>query len=137
MTKRKRTSHIPQGAPRKRRPARRSFDSSSTERTDLEGNPIFADEVMNPAAAAFQGFQGPVETRPHHIATGPAARPRGRRVEQLRRSGGSSSEFAAAHISSAPLPVYERGYLVSELRRIGIISTGLLGAIIVLSFLLR
>jgi hypothetical protein len=137
MTKRKRTSHIPQGAPRKRRPVRRAFDSSTTERTDLEGNPIFADEIVNPAAAAFQGFQGPVETRPHHIATSGPARTRGRRVEQLRRSGGSSAEFAAAHISSAPLPVYERSFMLSELRRIGIISFGLLGVIIALTFILR
>jgi len=141
MTKRKRTSHIPQGAPRKRRPVRRAFDSTSTaaepaERTDLAGNPIFADEIVNPAAAAYQGFQGPVETRPHQIATQPA-RARGRRVEQLRRSGGSHTEFAAAHISSAPLPVYERSFLLRELRSIGIISTALLAVIIVLTFILR
>jgi len=137
MTKKKRTSHIPQGAPRKRRPVRRAFDSSSTERTDLEGNPIFADEIVNASATVYDGIAGPVETRPHYIATSQPARARGRRVEQLRRSGGSSTEFAAAHISSAPLPVYERSFMLSELRRIGIISFGLLGVIIALTFILR
>ena len=141
MTKRKRTSHIPQGAPRKRRPVRRAFDSSTTgrtdERTDLDGNPIFADPMVAPDAGAHYGFTGPVETRPHFIATSQPARARGRRVEQLRRSGGSSAEFAAAHISSAPLPVYERSFMLSELRRIGIISFGLLGVIIALTFILR
>jgi len=137
MTKKKRTSHIPQGAPRKRRPVRRAFDSSTTERTDLEGNPIFADEIVNASATVYDGIAGSVETRPHYIATSQPARARGRRVEQLRRSGGSSTEFAAAHISSAPLPVYERSFMLSELRRIGIISFGLLGVIIALTFLLR
>jgi hypothetical protein len=142
MTKRKRTSHIPQGAPRKRRPVRRAFDSTPTaaesvERTDLDGNPIFADEIVNPAAAAYQGFQGPLETRPHHIATTQPARARGRRVEQLRRSGGSSAEFAAAHVSSAPLPVYERSFLMGEVRSIAIISTALLGVIVALTLILR
>ena len=57
---------------------------------------------------------GPVETRPHYIASAQPARARGRRIEQLRRSGGSTTEFAAAHISSAPLPVYERSFLINE-----------------------
>jgi|SRR5687768_7691138 hypothetical protein len=137
MTKRKRTAHIPQGAPRKRRPVRRAFDSSTTARTDLEGNPIFADEIVNASSTVYDGVAGPVETRPHHIATAQPARARGRRVEQLRRSGGSSTEFAAAHVSSAPLPVYERSFMLSELRRIGIISFGLLGVIVALTFILR
>ena len=58
-------------------------------------------------------------------------------MEQLRRSGGSSAEFAAAHISSAPLPVYERSFILRELRTIGIISFALLGVIIALTFILR
>ena len=142
MTKRKRTSHIPQGAPRKRRPVRRAFDTTTTaadsvERTDLNGNPVFADDIVNAASTSYDGVAGPVETRPHHIATAPTPRSRGRRVEQLRRSGGSRAEFSAAHVSSAPLPVYERSFMLSELRRIGIISFGLLGVIIALTFILR
>jgi hypothetical protein len=141
MTKRKRTSHIPQGAPRKRRPVRRAFDSTTTaaesvERTDLDGAPIFADEpafVNTPS-----GGSGPVETRPHYVATQAVpARSRGRRVEQLRRSGGSSAEFAAAHVSSAPLPVYERSFLMGEVRTIGIIKAALLAVIVALTLVLR
>jgi hypothetical protein len=135
MTKRKRTSHIPQGAPRKRRPVRRAFDSSTTaveptgRPTGVEENPVFVDdngEIFTETVA--------VETA---TRTSQPARTRGRRVEQLRRSGGSSTEFAAAHISSAPLPVYERSFMLSELRRIGIISFGLLAVIIALTFILR
>jgi hypothetical protein len=142
MTKRKRTSHIPQGAPRKRRPVRRAFDSTttapeSTERTDLEGNPMFADEIVNAAATAYDGVEGPVETRPHWIATSRPARASGRRLDQLRRSGGSSTEFAAAHTNAGPLPVYERSFLIAELRTIAMISTTLLGVIIALTFVLR
>ena len=66
-----------------------------------------------------------------------STRRQGRRVEQLRRSGGSSAEFAAAHVSNAPLPVYERSFLISELRSIAIISTALLGVIVALTLILR
>ena len=89
-------------------------------------------------ATALFGSAGPVETRPHWVATQPApARSRGRRIEQLRRSGGSSTQFAAAHVTNAPLPVYERSFLVRELRSIAVISTALLGVIVALTFVLR
>ena len=66
------------------------------------------------------------------------ARSRGRRVEQLRRSGGSSTEFAAAHISSAPLPVYERSFMLSGAAHASASSPfALLGVIIALTFILR
>jgi len=136
MTKRKRTSHIPQGAPRKRRPVRRAFDSTTTavettgRETGVEENPVFVDdngEIFTETVA--------VEASTTRVSQ--PARSRGRRVEQLRRSGGSRTEFAAAHISSAPLPVYERSFMLAELRRIGIISFALLGVIIALTFILR
>ena len=140
MTKRKRTAHIPQGAPRKRRPVRRAFDTTTTvdpnERTDLAGNPVYSDDIAN--GASYDGVARPVESRSHSVATqAQPARPRGRRIEQLRRSGGSRTDFSAAHASSAPLPVYERSFLINELRTIAITSTALLAVIIALTLILR
>jgi hypothetical protein len=138
MTKKRRTAHIPQGAPRKRRPVRRAFEGVpvAEPRTDAEGNPIFADDAVAPDGLSGYGGSSPVETRPHWIGSSdPEQTPaRRRRLEQLRRSGG---DMCGVRIAAGQLPTYERSYLVSELRRIGITSGLLLTLIIVLAIVLR
>jgi hypothetical protein len=70
-----------------------------------------------------------VETRPQWT---PAPRA-GRRLEQVTRT----RDQLTTRIVPGQLPTFERSYLVSELRRIAIISTSLLALIIVLTFVLR
>jgi hypothetical protein len=48
-----------------------------------------------------------------------------------------SETRAAAGRATGPLPVFERSYLVSELRRIALISGSLLALLVVLAIVLR
>lgn len=139
--------------PRKRRPTRSSRRSprrpefspgpkqpaaQPEERTDIDGNPIFADDVAMPSATAHWGTTGPVETRPHWIGSTAPEQPRGRqpgrRTSQLRQRGTSEG---AARILAGQLPTFERSYIVDELQRIAIISVVLFTAVIVLALVLR
>jgi hypothetical protein len=83
--------------------------------------PVFADPPLNPAPAAF-GASGPVDTRPR------------RRLDSLTRTRDAAT---AVRVVPGQLPTFERHYLMSELRRIIIISSVLMGAIIALTLLLR
>jgi hypothetical protein len=139
MTKKRRQAHIPQQTTRRRRVARRPDFTTAPEpeeRVDLDGNPIFAEDV-SPDAIAYTGISGPVETRPHWIGNTaqPQAQSRqpGRRVAQLR--GGASDR--APRITAGQLPTFEAGYLHEELRRIAITSGTLFLAIIVLALIMR
>ena len=135
--------------PRKQRPARSSQRRAprrpnfaagpqppAAEKTDIDGQPIFADDVALPAATAHLGTTGPVETRPEWIGS-TAQQPRrqpGRRTAQLRQRGASEG---AARIMAGQLPTFERSYIVGELRRIGIISGALFALIAVLAIVMR
>lgn len=138
---RKRPAKSPQqGSRRRRAPKRPEFspgpDAPGTpERIDLDGKPIFADDVASPEGAVAYAGPGPVETRPEWIARTPEpARTPGRRTAQLRRAGASEG---AARIMAGQLPVFERSYINDELRRIAIISTSLFALIIVLAIVMR
>jgi hypothetical protein len=138
MPKKRRQAHIPQQSNRKRRVTRRPEFAPAPqpqERNDLDGQPIFADSVAMPAGnLGSGGGGGPVETRPHWIGgTAPQRQP-GRRTAQLRRGAAAATPSRAA---AGPLPSFERAFLVSELRRITLISAALFGVIIVLTLVLR
>lgn len=137
MPKKRRQAHIPQGAPRRRRPARRpEFEPAPEPKQDQDGQPIFADSPVYPDAFSPYGTTGPIETRPHWIGSTDAQRTPGRRrLEQLRRTGGEPA--AVGRVATGQLPTYDRSYLVGELRRIGLTSTVLFGVIIVLALVLR
>jgi hypothetical protein len=138
MPKKRRQAHIPQQATRKRRVARRPEFApapESEERTDLDGNPIFADEAVASPATAHYGFTGPIETRPHWIGSTAERQPQpGRRTAQLRRGAAQAS---GARVTAGQLPTFPQGYLAEELRRIAVISGGLFALIIVLALVLR
>jgi hypothetical protein len=107
------------------------------ERTDLDGNPIFADDAAESAMATPFGGGGPVETRPEWIGNTQTQQPRrqpGRRMSQLRQRGTSEG---AARIMAGQLPTFERSYITDELRRIGIISGSLFALIVILAIVLR
>ncbi len=106
------------------------------ERTDLDGQPIFADDAgLTSVAGAFGDATGPVETRPEWIGrTSSSQRQPGRRTAQLRQRGTSEG---AARIMAGQLPTFERAYIVDELRRIAIISTSLFALIVVLAIVMR
>jgi hypothetical protein len=57
----------------------------------------------------------------------------GRRLELVTRD----REQTVVRVIPGQLPTFERSYLISELRRIGMISGSLLALIIVLTVLLR
>jgi hypothetical protein len=139
MPKKRRQVHIPQQqSTRKRRVARRPEFApvpEPEERVDLDGNPIFADDVVVPTPA--YDATGPVETRPQWIA-GPSRPQRqpGRRMAQL-RGGPATQGPGAARILAGQLPTFERGYLREELRRIAITAGSLFALIIVLGILMR
>ena len=143
MPKKRRSAHIPQTMTRRRRTNREpNAFPESQPRTDLEGEPIFADDVVAPDATAAWGGSGPVETRPHWInsqrsTTEEARRPTGRRLEQLRRSSSGEHAAAGGRIIAGQLPTFERSYLVSELRRIFITSGALLALIVILNFVMK
>ena len=144
MPKKRRSAHIPQTITHKRRSTRQPNAFPESEpKTDLEGNPIFADEPIHPElTGAYGGATSPVETRPGWIS-GPrpadeARRPTGRRLEQLRRSAsGEHAGPGTGRIIAGQLPTFERSYLVSELRRIFITSGALLTLIIILNFVMH
>ena len=134
--------------PKKRRPTRTSrraprrpdfaagplHAESQPEKTDLDGQPIFADDVAVPSATAHFGVTGPVETRPEWIGRTAPPRQPGRRSAQLRQRGTSEG---AARIMAGQLPTFERAYIADELRRIAIISGVLFALIIVLAIVMR
>ena len=146
MPKKRRSAHTPQTVTHKRRPTRQPNAFPESEpRTDLEGKPIFADDVVAPEATASWGAgSAPIETRPAWInsenrrAADEARRPTGRRLEQLRRSAsGEHAGPGTGRIIAGQLPTFERSYLVSELRRIFITSGVLLTLIIILNFVMH
>jgi hypothetical protein len=136
----KRPARVTQQTSRRRRiPRRPEFSPGPTqpEKTDLSGNPIFADDVATSAAAgAFGEATGPVETRPEWIESTPQppSRQPGRRTAQLRRTGGSEG---AARIMAGQLPTFEHSYIVDELRRIAIIAGSLFAVVIILAIVMR
>jgi hypothetical protein len=101
---------------------------SASERDEAAGElfePNFADEPII-AGGVSTGFgSGPIDTRPQPRA--------GRRLQMLR----GNPEHTALRVSPGQLPTYERGYLMEELRRISLISGGLLAVVLVLTVLLR
>jgi hypothetical protein len=132
MPKKRRQAHIPSQTTRKRRTAKRpEFSAAPEERTDLAGNPIFADDVAVPVAA--YDAAGPVETRPQWIGGSVAQRRPGRRQAQLRRTGLEPG----VRVAAGQLPTFERGYLVDELRRIVITAGSLFAVVIVLAIIMR
>jgi hypothetical protein len=128
--------------PRKRRTTRRAprrpdfaaGPQQPAEKTDLDGQPIFADDVAVPSAMGHYGMSGPVETRPEWIGRTEAQRQPGRRTAQLRQRGTSEG---AARIMAGQLPTFERSFIVDELRRIAIISGALFTLIVVLAIVMR
>jgi hypothetical protein len=134
----KRPVRTPQQSTRKRRaPRRPQFSPGPTQagKSDLAGNPIFADDVVSPTPA--YDATGPVETRPAWIDSAPQEQPArtpGRRTAQLRRTGGSEG---AARIMAGQLPTFEHSYIVDELRRIAIISGTLFAIVILLAVVMR
>ena len=88
--------------------------------------PNFADEPLMAGGVATGIGSGPVDTRPQ-------PRPVGRRLEMLR----GSRETTAVRVTPGQLPTYERGFLQDELRRITLISGGLLAVILILTVFLR
>jgi hypothetical protein len=137
MPKKRRQAHIPQQVNRRRRVIRRpefGAEPQPEERVDLDGNPIFADDVDMPSAGALGGAGGPVETRAHWIeGTAQPQRQPGRRTAQLRRGGAE----AVGRVSSGQLPTFSEGYLTEELRRIAITACSLFAAIIILAVVMR
>jgi hypothetical protein len=115
MAKKPRQAHIPKQAVTRRKPRR-----PATPAVAREPAPVFADEPLLDIAPAMG--QAPVDTRPRT------------RLEALRQS---RETVTTMRVVPGQLPTFERAYLVSELRRIGVISTALLGLIIVLTILLR
>jgi hypothetical protein len=88
--------------------------------------PNFADEPLVAGGGSAYVGRGPVDTTP---------RPRaGRRLEMLR---GGGQEAVTARVAPGQLPTYDRGYLHDELKRITVISVGLLVLILVLTLVLR
>jgi len=118
MPKRPRQSHVPQQA-RKRKPRRGPVvtpaDIYLVPEAPAAGSGLAA---RNPA--------GPIALEPE--ATGRQAEPaRGRRADAR----------VTAVRQTGQLPIFERAYLVNELRQIGITAAGLFGLIVILTILLR
>ena len=136
MPKKRRQAHIPQQVNRKRRVVRRPGFADAPEpeeRVDLDGNPIFADDVVSPTPG--YDATGPVETRAAWIgstAQGQQRQP-GRRVAQLRRG----AMEPGTRIAAGQLPTFTAGYLSEELRRIAITAGSLFAVIIVLAIIMR
>ena len=117
MPKKPRQAHVPKQVAARRK-ARRT---ATSQPVSVEPAPIFADEPVISVGSSMGG-QSPVDTRPRT------------RLEVLRQS---RDTVAPLRTVPGQLPTFERAFLVSELRRIGLISTALLGVIIVLTILLR
>jgi hypothetical protein len=153
MPKKRRQAHIPQQQPpsRRRRVVRRpeaasapepGFEPEAEPPTDLDGNPIFADNVgyVTGASAALGGASGPVETRPHWIGSQAQQQTRqpGRRLAQLRGTASTASNAERApRVTAGQLPTFAAGYLSEELRRIAITAGSLFVLIIVLAVVMR
>jgi hypothetical protein len=116
MPKRARQAHIPKKAPSRRRKARRP--------AVVTGSDAYLD-VSGPISAAPFGSE-PVAPIPLPTRDGP--RPRTQQAQALRSS---------AARASGQLPVFERSYLVEELRRIATTAGSLLALIVILALVLR
>ncbi|HLF71395.1 MAG TPA: hypothetical protein VI759_04520 [Dehalococcoidia bacterium] len=136
MPKKPRQAHIPRTRKRKaRRPgqpagiAAPGAVAADEAYEDDEDAPSFADEPASLSGLAGADASGPVETRPWRAR-------RTSRLEALRRG---REPGTAGGIRTVPgqLPVFERAYLIRELRQIMITAGGLLAIIIVLTILLR
>ena len=126
VPKRSRQAHIPSQI-HKRKP-RRGFGLAGAG-AEVGGSidPSFADPpsfmTNGGATAAIGGSSGPVDTRPRT----------GRRYEAMSRT----RDQVNVRVIPGQLPVFERSYLMTELRRIFMISGSLLAVIIILAFILR
>jgi hypothetical protein len=114
VPKKPRQAHVPRKVTRKRKAPRR--------------------EAVTVPADSFIDVSGPVQVPGYgRDPVGPIAMP--------------SAGTRAVHHAPAPrpgttraagqLPTFERAYLIEELRRIGVISAGLLGLIVALTIVLR
>lgn len=79
--------------------------------------------MTNGGGSPHGGASGPIDTRPRV----------GRRQEMVSRG----REQTNIRVVPGQLPVFERSYLMTELRRIFTISGGLLAIIILLAFVMR
>ena len=121
MPKKPRQAHVPQQA-RKRKARRPAATTAQPSPLPVE-EPVFADTPAVAAAAGALGdARGPVETRLH------------RRLDRLTET---REQRTAARIVPGQLPAFERAYIVSELRQIGITSSVLLAVVIALALILR
>jgi hypothetical protein len=135
VPKKPRQAHIPRTRKRKaRRPGQPTGIAGSGavvdgDYEDDEDAPSFADEPVSLSGLAGVDASGPVETRPWRAR-------RTSRLDALRRG---HEPGTAGGIRTVPgqLPVFERAYLIRELRQIMITAGGLLAIIIVLTLLLR
>ena len=129
VPKRPRQAHVPLSQRTNRKPKRPFMTGAPGAAQPLPDDsyePNFADEPVF-AGGTLAGASGPVDTRPQ-------PRP-GRRLEMLR--GNTNRDMATARVTPGQLPTYERSYLMDELRRISLITGGLLGVILGLTVLLR
>lgn len=136
MPKKPRQAHIPRTRKRKaRRPGQPTGIAASgavagdEAYEDDEDAPTFANEPASISGLAGVDASGPVETRPWRAR-------RTSRLETLRR-GREPSTTAGVRTVPGQLPVFERAYLIRELRQITITAGGLLAIIVVLTLLLR
>jgi hypothetical protein len=131
VPKRPRQAHIPSQQRTNRKP-KRPFMTGAGRATE----PLPDDEIFEPNFADPPLIQGGVSTGigSGPVDTRPQPRP-GRRLEMLR--GNANRDTATSRITPGQLPTYQRAYLMDELRRISLISGGLLGVIIGLTVLLR
>jgi hypothetical protein len=127
VPKRPRQAHIPAQQRSSVRKPKRPFMTASQRAEAAEElfEPNFADEPLF-AGGAIPSQTGPIDTRPQPRA--------GRRLEMLR---GSANRDLGVRVAPGQLPTYERGYLMEELRRISLISGGLLALVLVLTVVLR
>lgn len=128
VPKRPRQAHIPAQQRSSRKPKRPFMTASgrAAEASEELFEPNFADEPAF-VGGALPNQSGPIDTRPQPRTGG------GRRLQMLR----GNPEHAGIRVIPGQLPTYERGYLMEELRRIALISGGLLALVLVLTVLLR
>jgi hypothetical protein len=127
VPKRPRQAHVPAQQRSTRKPKRPFMTASSraAEAAEELFEPNFADEPLVAGVSTGIG-SGPIDTRPQ-------PRVGGRRLQMVRGTG----EQTGLRITPGQLPTYERSFLQEELRRITLISGGLLALILVLTILLR
>ena len=127
VPKRPRQAHIPAQQRTSRKPKRPFMTASQrAEAAEELFEPNFADEPLISGGVSTGIGSGPVDTRPQ-------PRIGGRRLQTLR----GNPDTGAVRITPGQLPTYERSFLQEELRRIAMISGGLLAVILVLAVLLR